>query len=411
MHDDFLILSIGRTATAYFAEVLGVDHEPAELNGSAVSPKHLFRMTTGWKIPKNYRVVILVRNAEAQMLSILNRAAALGAGKVTMFREKLPDYLRILNELVRDGAQIYSSDALLAMDVTELSLWAREALGVNSIKVTERPDTFPIVLTELPPWAKVAAAKMQKHYDAWLNTEALEFDPDEIDPTRHEIIYGGMIYRMDYVFPAEIAALRAKKSGQFQELPVLQWLAQRELKGTYVDIGAHIGNHSLFFANHCPSDSVISIEAHPQIAELCGENLRRNMNPVKEREWFLIRKAAWSKSAETVKMAPIPHNNAGHTCIKDDGVTPVETIALDDLALTNVSVIKIDVEDVEVQVLEGAMQTITRDRPVIIAERHTAEQLAEFEGPLLELGYKRTVEWPGIHTYAWLPGEEPQEPQ
>ena len=268
------------------------------------------------------------------------------------------------------------------------------------LKQSEPLNTFPTVTTTLPPWGKRVAEKMQRYYDAWLECEPLPFDIDEPDPTRHEIRYDGKTYRMDYVFPAEIAALRARKSGQFQEIPVLQWLAQRKLGGTYIDCGAHIGNHSLFFMNHCPSEVVISIEAHPKIFELMEGNLARNGKKAS----LLYQKAAWSQSGETVMMQPIPHNNAGHTCIRDDGTTAVETMTLDEMALGNVTVLKIDVEDVEVEVLLGARETIAGNLPIIIAERHDKRQLREFEDLLATIApYKRTAEWSGIHTFAWEP--------
>lgn len=225
---------------------------------------------------------------------------------------------------------------------------------------------------------------------------------------RHEIRYGGKRYQMDYVFPAEIAALRAHKTGQFQEVPVLEWIAKRQLKGVYIDAGAHVGNHTLFFLEHCPSTRVISIEAHPIIHALLGGNMERNAKRFDC--WTGFQRAAWSESGEKVGMAPIPPNNAGHTHVVNTGgrkgeqpEVMVETLALDDLhPRTDVAVLKIDVEDVEEQVIDGAHKILDLSRPVIIAERHNKEQLRSFEQRLLPWKYKRAAEWAGIHTFAWV---------
>lgn len=227
-------------------------------------------------------------------------------------------------------------------------------------------------------------------------------------PSRHEIRYGGKVYAMDYVFKAEIAALRAHKTGQFQEVPVLEWLKKKNLKGVYIDAGAHVGNHTLFFLEHCPSTRVISVEAHPQIYALLKGNIARNAK--NHGRWSHHNKAAWSKSGETVGMAAIPPNNAGHTHIVNTGgrkgekpSVMVETAALDDLYhVDDVAVLKIDVEDVEEQVIMGALTVLAGSHPVIIAERHNKQQLDAFEKLIAPFNYKRAAEWAGIHTFAWV---------
>ncbi len=41
-------------------------------------------------------------------------------------------------------------------------------------------------------------------------------------------------------------------TGRFYEPDLLDFIASRGLSGVYVDIGAHIGNHTVFFAEECP---------------------------------------------------------------------------------------------------------------------------------------------------------------
>ena len=74
----------------------------------------------------------------------------------------------------------------------------------------------------------------------------------------------------------------------------------------------------------------------------------------------------------------------------------INTIKLDDLKLTNIDFIKIDVDSHETQVLEGARDFLTNNSPVIlieskqrsIVERQQDESLSPFE-VLKSLGYKR----------------------
>lgn len=54
----------------------------------------------------------------------------------------------------------------------------------------------------------------------------------------------------------------------------------------------------------------------------------------------------------------------------------VEVVALDDLDLPRVAVIKLDVEGAEIEALDGARETILRDRPHLAIEANTAEERA-----------------------------------
>lgn len=225
----------------------------------------------------------------------------------------------------------------------------------------------------------------------------------------HEIRYGGKVFRMEYVFRAEIAVLRAHRSGQFQEVPVLEWVKSLKRKGVYFDAGAHVGNHSLFFHSFCPSTCVISVEAHPKIFRLLERNMdrnafaRTNIPPPgpHPKPFYLHNAAVWDEPGE-VRIGAIPHNNAGHTCVVPTGGKIVEACRIDDLSDQGpVAVLKIDVEDVEEQAIKGATRVLVNDHPVIIAERHSAAQLEAFEKLIKPFGYKRTQNWAGIHTYAW----------
>jgi FkbM family methyltransferase len=225
----------------------------------------------------------------------------------------------------------------------------------------------------------------------------------------HTIRQDGHVFRMEYVFQAEIAALRASRNGQFQEVPVLQWVRGLKLKGCYFDAGAHVGNHSLFFHSFCPSTSVISVEAHPQIFRLLERNMDRNAFALvnipppgpHKKPFYLHNAAVWNENGK-VSIGSIPHNNAGHTKLAPKGGTMVQAKMIDDLAdQGKVVVLKIDVEDVEEQAIQGAQRVLREDHPVVIAERHSQKQLKWMDDALAKHGYKRVQNWEGCHTYAW----------
>jgi len=66
---------------------------------------------------------------------------------------------------------------------------------------------------------------------------------------------------------------------------------------------------------------------------------------------------------------------------------PVHAMALDDLGLTGVALIKIDVEGMERDVLLGAGRTIARDRPLLHVENERADRSPALIRTLRDLGY------------------------
>ena len=192
---------------------------------------------------------------------------------------------------------------------------------------------------------------------------------------------------------------------------ILKWIADRKLRGTYVDVGAHIGNHSLFFAAFCPSTKLISIEGHPEIRSLMVGNLKRNLTPEEFAKVHIYHGAAWSKRNEEVWFAPIPRNNAGHCHIAGSGgrgpeeaKTRQTTVTVDDCvgasSVNKLAVLKIDVEDTEHEVIVGAVESIDKHRPLIIIERHDEKQLNDTLTQLQLFDYRVTAEWKGVHTFA-----------
>lgn len=228
-----------------------------------------------------------------------------------------------------------------------------------------------------------------------------------LESPTYNISAGGQTFPMRYVFKAEIAALRAHKSGKFQEEVILDWIRHQKLRGTYVDVGAHVGNHSLYLLKFCNPDRLHSIEAHPKIYKILVENMHRNLSASEYEKWDSYNNAAWDKSGIWIHMAPIPHNNAGHCHVRNsynrkgekvDASVP--SISIDDMELEGVSLLKVDVEDTEKEVIDGAIKTIKRCKPVIVIERHSKAQLQETMKQIRQFGYGVVQNWSGCHTFA-----------
>ena len=142
-----------------------------------------------------------------------------------------------------------------------------------------------------------------------------------------------------------------------------------------VDIGANIGNHSLFFSEHFAR--VIAFEPNPAARSLLDLNLR--MNGVRNVE---VRPTGLSDGEGSARLS---------VCIDNLGATRLDILAKEEPGFSDrvveeveielatgdslldldrpISFIKIDVEGLERKVLLGLAQTVKRHRPVIMLEQ------------------------------------------
>ena len=160
-----------------------------------------------------------------------------------------------------------------------------------------------------------------------------------------------------------------------------------------IDIGANIGNHSLFFAKYMNCETVFSFEPFPDNITIFKTNLRDYTE-----KCILFETALSDKNATRVlyntgvgNFGGISFNCEPHSYVANPSI---ECRTLDTFMLNNVSFIKIDVENHENEVLDGARETILRNRPIIILENSYYYFSHLFPDPephrgLLELNYKK----------------------
>lgn len=131
-----------------------------------------------------------------------------------------------------------------------------------------------------------------------------------------------------------------------------------------LDVGAYIGTHTLAFSRMVgPKGVVLAFEPQPVAAKALGAAIEENgLHNVALRQ-FAVGPATAVLHPDRVD----PHNAGNFTLRMVDTVTAdaVITISLDSLALSKCDLIKIDVEGLEADVLESAIDTIKRARPLI----------------------------------------------
>lgn len=172
--------------------------------------------------------------------------------------------------------------------------------------------------------------------------------------------------------------------------------------GVCLDVGANIGNHALFFADHFAG--VLAFEPHLRTYRLLELNaeLRPNIRCWNFGLSDTDGPARLAVMVENIGMATL-HGGAG-------AAVDCELRRLDGLDLLGgqrVSLIKIDVEGHEAAVLRGASALLARDRPVVVFEQAAAE-LEGGSSASIELlrqhGYRRfwTFERTPAARWRWL---------
>ena len=131
-----------------------------------------------------------------------------------------------------------------------------------------------------------------------------------------------------------------------------------------VEVGAHIGTHTVPMAGLVgPWGRVYAFEPQRKIHRELHHNLALNgvINAVP------LRFAIGAGETRIIEMNPPRSGNEGGTGIGTGG-DAAELRTLDSFGFERVSLLKIDVEGYEDEVLEGAADTIRRNRPTIIIE-------------------------------------------
>lgn len=190
-------------------------------------------------------------------------------------------------------------------------------------------------------------------------------------------------------------------AGHFYEEGMLQFIQNfRKYKQppVIVDVGACIGNHTLFFAKVMGA-YVYAFEPVKPNWELIRFNAALNYC---QSRINLIRKGA-GRTRSTVRFSPDATGNCGMGKISPDGCDIIDLIPVDQVISPSheVDVLKIDVEGYNIPVLEGARHTIEQDYPEIYIECQTPEELKEVEDFLLPIGYTRYSK-PFNATPTWL---------
>jgi len=179
-------------------------------------------------------------------------------------------------------------------------------------------------------------------------------------------------YELTFVYPAsdKIVGPYLLHHGEFSRvlLELLLKMAPSFGPSTFIDVGANLGSISLPFAKRQPNWKVISIEAHGGLAGLLHTNTLCNQLYNVD-----VIHAAAGPSREIVDFpatALTAEMNFGTISIGDLSGPTIATVmlTLDEIAPANTRLVKIDVEDFEPQVMQGAQRLLNAQETSWIVE-------------------------------------------
>ena len=185
---------------------------------------------------------------------------------------------------------------------------------------------------------------------------------------------------------------RCLHEGRWYEEKMLNYIASLELDGIYLDVGANIGNHAMFFAKHTRASHVFSVEpTHSTLAILYE---------------FLILNDAVSR----ISVLPFAAGSDRETFALDAATvrfskqTHVPSIRLDDVIPDGVTLLKMDIEGAEPVALKGMTRILTVDRPRMFIEANDESAKAAIERIILPLDYRPTGQvFNASPTYEYMP--------
>lgn len=163
---------------------------------------------------------------------------------------------------------------------------------------------------------------------------------------------------------------------------------------TFIDVGANIGNHSLYFSKI--SKKVFSFEPNPNTYELLKFNTRNitninifNIGISNKNEKKFLNESNFNIGDSSI-VSSIEMQN-----VKEDGTIfhEINSFKLDDIkdfANEEISMIKIDVEGHELEVMVGAKELIKKNNPLLIFEHNievNKEQALKINDFLEQLDY------------------------
>lgn len=181
----------------------------------------------------------------------------------------------------------------------------------------------------------------------------------------------------------------------YYEGGMLDYIKANVPRGAMIDVGANIGNHSIYLAKYCATN-VIAFEPFPSTFAVLVKNIQQNkfMN-------ITALPVGLSDESKETSMSLSSEGNVGMAKIDEAGSIYTRVDVLDTMLETRepITLIKIDCEGHEEKALKGMLETIKKHKPALFIECQTPDEFTVVNSILSPLGYRSVYKFNATPTY------------
>ena len=207
---------------------------------------------------------------------------------------------------------------------------------------------------------------------------------------------GGVV--VEVIEPERIQSFWLK--GQYYEQEMLAHIRAMNLRGTFVDGGACVGNHALYFAKFC-AQQVIAVE--PVKRNISHAQINLDLSGLGSK--VIMVEAALDSAAGAGSMLQAGNNHGTYTLVSGNDVRVTTLDDLVELADFPITLVKLDIQGYELRALQGARTLLENHRPVLFVELIHEVELQAVDYFLAGFGYKRTLCFNPSPTYKYVTHE------
>lgn len=202
-----------------------------------------------------------------------------------------------------------------------------------------------------------------------------------------------------------------QRSGTYYESDLLGAIHERAVRGAFVDVGAHYGNHTTFFGLECGAEQVVAIEPSPPafagLLETVAENGLQQVVAMHR----VAAHPAWRRVTVTALPWRPPRASATRSNSGRVGIAPTTSggdapaAPLDEIldSVDGIVVIKVDAEGMSAEILRSGRRVLRRDRPLVAAEAASDAERHSLRALLSPLGYREVERYCWTPTWLWEP--------
>jgi FkbM family methyltransferase len=260
----------------------------------------------------------------------------------------------------------------------ELNLANKPAQPREGAEMASSSDPTNSYQNDVLEWSRKISARLDEL--TTLQHFAL-LGPDKI----HDFLCRDEKIRMYLPYAAtDLIQRHILRTGVFFEMMLLEKFRRHiPIDATIIDAGANIGNHSVYFSKICYARSVYAFEPMRQTFKILARNAE--LNAPERIKCYNYALGASDTKAALLQFYP---GNIGTARVQSSTKGLYEIKPLDAFHFPEVQVLKIDVEGAEIDVLEGARQTLARCKPIIWVEL-LPNYAPKSDAMLRSLGYEQ----------------------